>query len=390
MRILHTSDWHVGKVLKGRTRLEEHIARARPGRRDRRGRAARPGDRRRRPLRHGRAAARRDPGGDPGAVRAAADRRRRSSRSAATTTTARRWTRCGPWADAAGITLRGAVGDKPDDLLITGDDRRRRALAAGRAAVPLPALRGPRRGDVRADRRRGQPDLRRPHRPADRPAQPRASPSPALVNLLTAHLTVVGASTGGGEREAHTVMGYAVPATVFPTNAHYVALGHLHRAQQVIGPCPVRYCGSPLAVDFGEEENVCSVAIVDVSADKAARVRDVPVTSALTAAYRARHPGAARHGASCRTPGCGSSSGRRPGSGCARTCRSCCRTRWRCGSTRTWCPTRRARRWPSAPGRSPAPAVRRLPGPAAAPPRTASANCSTELYDEVEREPTRR
>jgi exonuclease SbcD len=50
----------------------------------------------------------------------------------------------------------------------------------------------------------------------------------------------------------------------------------------VIGPCPVRYCGSPLAVDFGEEENVCSVAVVDVAADKAARVRDVPVTSART------------------------------------------------------------------------------------------------------------
>lgn len=73
-----------------------------------------------------------------------------------------------------------------------------------------------------------------------------------------------------------------MPATVFPANAHYVALGHLHRAQQVIGPCPVRYSGSPLAVDFGEEENVCSVAIVDVGIDKAARVRDVPVTSALT------------------------------------------------------------------------------------------------------------
>ena len=25
MRILHTSDWHVGKVLKGRNRHEEHI-----------------------------------------------------------------------------------------------------------------------------------------------------------------------------------------------------------------------------------------------------------------------------------------------------------------------------------------------------------------------------
>jgi len=103
---------------------------------------------------------------------------------------------------------------------------------------------------------------------------------PGVINLLTAHLTIVGASAGGGEREAHTIMGYAVPATVFPRNAHYVALGHLHRAQQVIAPCPTRYCGSPLAVDFGEEENVPSVAIVDVAADKAARVRDVPISSA--------------------------------------------------------------------------------------------------------------
>jgi DNA repair protein SbcD/Mre11 len=48
----------------------------------------------------------------------------------------------------------------------------------------------------------------------------------------------------------------------------------------VIAPCPTRYSGSPLAVDFGEEENVPSVAIVEVGTDKAARVRDVPVTSA--------------------------------------------------------------------------------------------------------------
>src|SRR5439155_998749 len=53
------------------------------------------------------------------------------------------------------------------------------------------------------------------------------------VNLVTAHLTVVGGMAGGGEREAHTIMGYAVPATVFPASAHYVALGHLHRALEV-------------------------------------------------------------------------------------------------------------------------------------------------------------
>jgi exonuclease SbcD len=75
-------------------------------------------------------------------------------------------------------------------------------------------------------------------------------------------------------------MGYAVPVTVFPQAAHYVALGHLHRAQTVPGPCPVRYSGSPLAIDFGEAENASSVSIVEVTRDTAARVREVPITAA--------------------------------------------------------------------------------------------------------------
>jgi exonuclease SbcD len=98
---------------------------------------------------------------------------------------------------------------------------------------------------------------------------------------LTAHLTVVGGKLGGGERDAHTIEAYAVPSTVFPTSVHYVALGHLHRRQQIPGPCPVHYCGSPLAVDFGEEDNTPSVSIVEASATTAARVREVPIAAAV-------------------------------------------------------------------------------------------------------------
>jgi exonuclease SbcD len=186
-----------------------------------------------------------------------------------------------PWADAAGIELRGSVSDKPDDLIIRG------TTDGGESwqVVALPFL--SQRFAIRAAEMYELTAAEASQTYADHIARLIGKLSagfdqPGTVNLLTAHLTVVGASTGGGEREAHTVMGYAVPASVFPPNAHYVALGHLHRAQQVIGPCPVRYSGSPLAIDFGEEENVCSVAIVDVAVDKAARVRDVPVTSAVT------------------------------------------------------------------------------------------------------------
>jgi exonuclease SbcD len=280
VRILHTSDWHVGKVLKGRDRHEEHkavlagvieIARA-----ERPDLVLIAGDLY-----------------DTAAPTPAATRLVTRALSALRQTGAQVVAIGGnhdngpaldalrPWAESAGITLRGAVSANPAEHLITGEtaDGERWQLVA------LPFL--SQRYAIRATEMYELTAAEASQTYADHIARLIARladgfDQPGVVNLLTAHLTVVGASTGGGEREAHTIMGYAVPATVFPSNAHYVALGHLHRSQQVIGPCPVRYSGSPLAIDFGEEENICSVSIVDVTADRAAKVRDVPVTAALT------------------------------------------------------------------------------------------------------------
>ncbi|GAB2620991.1 nuclease SbcCD subunit D [Paractinoplanes abujensis] len=279
MRILHTSDWHVGKVLKGRNRHEEHI-RVLAQVVDT-ARAERPdlviiaGDLY-----------------DTAAPTADATRVVTRALTALRNTGAQVVAIGGnhdngpaldalrPWAEAAGITLRGAVKDKADELLIKGE------TAGGEKwqLVTLPFL--SQRYAIRAAEMYDLTAAEATQTYADHIARlieklSEGFDQPGVVNLLTAHLTIVGASAGGGEREAHTIMGYAVPATVFPRNAHYVALGHLHRAQQVISPCPTRYSGSPLAIDFGEEENVSSVAIVDVSVDKAARVRDVPITGAV-------------------------------------------------------------------------------------------------------------
>jgi exonuclease SbcD len=89
------------------------------------------------------------------------------------------------------------------------------------------------------------------------------------VDIVLAHLMVMGATMGGGERGAHTVFDYWVPATAFPATARYAALGHLHRAQRIDGPCPIRYCGSPLQLDFGETANEPSVDIVELDAARA-------------------------------------------------------------------------------------------------------------------------
>jgi exonuclease SbcD len=276
LRILHTSDWHVGKVLKGQSRVDDQIAAlasvveiARAER--------------------------------PDLVLVAGDLYDTASPTADATRIVTRALSAlratgadvvaiggnhdnGPaldalrvWADAAGITLRGAVRG-PAEHLIRGQtaDGQRWCLAA------LPFL--SQRYAIRAGELFDLTAAEATQTYADHVARLLARLAEGFatdtVNLVTTHLTVVGGTTGGGEREAHTIMGYAVPATVFPAAAHYVALGHLHRAQQVPGPAPTRYCGSPLAIDFGEEENAPSVSIVDVSTATAARVREVPVTGA--------------------------------------------------------------------------------------------------------------
>lgn len=98
------------------------------------------------------------------------------------------------------------------------------------------------------------------------------------VNLVMAHLTCIGGTMGGGEREAQSIMEYSVPAAIFPIDAHYVALGHLHRRQSLPASAPVHYSGAPLAIDFGEQDNTNVVCLVEVSPDQPARVTDLPIT----------------------------------------------------------------------------------------------------------------
>src|SRR5919112_336183 len=278
MRILHTSDWHVGKVLKGRSRHEEHIgvlaqvveiARAeRPDlvivAGDLYDTAAPTPDATRVVTRA--LTALRQTGAEVVAIGGNHDN--------GPALDALR-----PWADAAGITLRGAVSNKASEHTVAG----RTGGGEEWRLVALPFL--SQRYAVRASEMFDLTDAEATQTYPDHIARLVASLAETAfgtdtVNLVTTHLTVLGATQGGGEREAHTIMGYAVPVTVFPQAAHYVALGHLHRAQTVPGPCPVHYSGSPLAIDFGEAENLSGVSIVDVTNDTSAKIRTVPITAA--------------------------------------------------------------------------------------------------------------
>ncbi|MGP4028785.1 metallophosphoesterase family protein [Actinomadura sp. 3N407] len=100
------------------------------------------------------------------------------------------------------------------------------------------------------------------------------------VNLVAAHGTLPGGRLGGGEREAQTIFSYYFESSAFPPTAHYAALGHLHRRQRMPGPCPIWYSGSPIAVDFGEEQNTPGALVVEVTPGRPADVREVTLKGA--------------------------------------------------------------------------------------------------------------
>jgi len=99
------------------------------------------------------------------------------------------------------------------------------------------------------------------------------------VNVLAAHAFVLGSVAGGGERAAHLVDEYAVTTQSFPATIGYGALGHLHRPQKVPAGAALHYCGSPLQLDFGEAEQAKQVNVVTMEPGVPAAVTAMPLVS---------------------------------------------------------------------------------------------------------------
>ena len=79
-----------------------------------------------------------------------------------------------------------------------------------------------------------------------------------LPIIATGHLTTVGASKSDAVRDILYRYAGRLPAQNFPP-ADYIALGHIHRAQVIGGTEHIRYCGSPIALSFDEcgKTNAC-------------------------------------------------------------------------------------------------------------------------------------
>ena len=100
----------------------------------------------------------------------------------------------------------------------------------------------------------------------------------------TGHLFAAGGQTtdGDGVRELYVGSLAHVTAGIFPPSFDYLALGHLHVPQKVNGLETTRYSGSPLPMGFGEakqQKSVCQIAFHNRAAS--VQLIDVPVFQKL-------------------------------------------------------------------------------------------------------------
>jgi len=99
----------------------------------------------------------------------------------------------------------------------------------------------------------------------------------STVAVWASHLHVDGVRTSS-ERQIHIDSNYATDASHIHAGYSYLAFGHIHMPQEVPGGRG-RYAGSPIEIDFGEEGEAKGVVLVTAEPATRARVEVRPLTS---------------------------------------------------------------------------------------------------------------
>ena len=101
-----------------------------------------------------------------------------------------------------------------------------------------------------------------------------------LPIIATGHLTALGVSVTDSKsdsvRDIYIGSLEAFPASAFPP-ADYIALGHIHRAQKIAKSEHIRYCGSPIPLSFDEAKQEKRVLMAEFTLGKLSQVEDIIV-----------------------------------------------------------------------------------------------------------------
>ena len=108
--------------------------------------------------------------------------------------------------------------------------------------------------------------------------------APALPVIAMGHLFAAGGlvSDDDGVRDLRIGSLGQISANIFPDSFDYVALGHLHRPQKVNGREHIRYSGSPLPMGFGEAGQKKQILLLECEGrNVSVRAVDVPLFQKL-------------------------------------------------------------------------------------------------------------
>ncbi|MBY6276636.1 metallophosphoesterase family protein [Symbiobacterium thermophilum] len=295
MRILHTADWHLGRTLEGRSRQEEHEAfvdeLCAMVREERIDLVLIAGD----VFDTGNPSAAAEELYCDALARLGENGRRAVVVIAGNHDSPDRLTAVQALAQRHGATIFGYPYDDPG-VFTPGPDRVQRVAAGpGWAELTVPgvdhsavvlALPYPSESRLRkliADTL-GEEELQRSYSDQVKGWLGAAAGRfrPDAVRLVTSHLYMAGGvESDVVERPIQMGGAYTVHPGAVPETAQYVALGHLHRPQEIHGTAAVtRYSGSPISFSFNETGYVKGVTVVEVEPrDPAPRVRHVPISA---------------------------------------------------------------------------------------------------------------
>ncbi|MFO3392211.1 exonuclease SbcCD subunit D C-terminal domain-containing protein [Legionella pneumophila serogroup 8] len=119
---------------------------------------------------------------------------------------------------------------------------------------------------------------------ADFAEQKRSELGVDIPIVAMGHLFTAGGQTfdGDGVRDLYVGSLAHVTANIFPSCFNYLALGHLHVPQKVNGLETIRYSGSPLPMGFGEAKQQKSVCLVEFhSTVPSIQLLDIPIFQRL-------------------------------------------------------------------------------------------------------------
>ncbi|MGK5004946.1 exonuclease SbcCD subunit D C-terminal domain-containing protein [Janthinobacterium sp. LB2P70] len=108
----------------------------------------------------------------------------------------------------------------------------------------------------------------------------RRQPGQAIVAMGHCHM-VGGEMSNDSERRIVIGGTEMLPSGIFDTSIAYAALGHLHKAQAVGGQDHIRYCGSPIPLSFAEVHYRHQVLCLDIDGEALQSVRAIEVPRAV-------------------------------------------------------------------------------------------------------------